>query len=168
MIEIQGTITADEHLSAQLLHRARHRVRRWLWRVMWILVAVALVLYVLIVTVERGYAPMILLILLAPMVLLLERYVAFPRRVARIYRQQVSLRAQLTMRIDENGLQTASPIGNASQPWSHFLKWAEGPAIFVVYQSEVLFQMIPKRLLASTADVDQVRNWLTTGIGPPS
>jgi len=50
------------------------------------------------------------------------------------------------------------------KPWSDFLKWKEGKTLFVVYISDNMFQLVPKRFFSLPEDVTSFRNLLNAKV----
>jgi hypothetical protein len=45
-------------------------------------------------------------------------------------------------------------------PWADYRKWTENGELFLLYQSDRLFQMMPKRAFASAEDMRELRDFL--------
>ncbi len=69
----------------------------------------------------------------------------FPRRVARHYRQQASLRSAYSVSWDDAGLLAETAQSRALVRWPDYVKRREDAATVLLYQSDVLFQFLPKR-----------------------
>lgn len=52
-----------------------------------------------------------------------------------------------------------------NKPWSDYLRWKEGGKCFLLYMSDNLFQIVPKRFFHSDSDIDTFREMLTMRIG---
>jgi hypothetical protein len=51
--------------------------------------------------------------------------------------------------IDDTGLHTRSDLGAAQIPWDHLHKWKEGRSMVLLYLSDTLYLIFPKRLFKS-------------------
>ncbi len=88
---------------------------------------------------------------------LLSRWIVLPIRARRIFQQQKNLQRPYRVSWDAEGVQTSSANGNSKIPWMEFLKWRESAQLFLLYRSDVLFQMYPKRCF-TPAQVDDFRS----------
>lgn len=76
---------------------------------------------------------------------LLSRWLILPIRARRIFQQQKNLQRPYRVSWDAENVQTSSTSGSSKIPWADFLKWRESKQLFLLYRSDVLFQMYPKR-----------------------
>jgi hypothetical protein len=84
------------------------------------------------------------------------------RRYARSRSRQITFRA----RFDEDGFRTMSSLSEDRRQWTDFLYWVEDANYFVLYESDAEFRIIPKRLVGGDVQVSQLRQLLTTHLGP--
>ena len=75
-------------------------------------------------------------------------YYQLPVRCRRIFRQQKALQRPYTMEFAEAGMKFSSEGTSSSRPWSEFHKWVEGPEQFLLYYSDLMFNLIPKRFVS--------------------
>lgn len=59
-----------------------------------------------------------------------------------------------------------SEISDEKVPWSYFIKWKEGKKTFVLYHSDIMFRIIPKRCFVSPSEMTQFRELLQWKLGP--
>ncbi|HEX9347446.1 MAG TPA: YcxB family protein, partial [Gemmatimonadales bacterium] len=90
-----------------------------------------------------------------------------PRRVRRVYSQQRNLQLPFESVCTESGIESSNANSTNRLPWNHLIRWKEGPALFVVYQSDLIFNIVPKRCFAEPDQVDAFRSLLTERLGPP-
>ncbi|MCP4644461.1 MAG: YcxB family protein [bacterium] len=90
-----------------------------------------------------------------------------PYRWRKNYRQQKLFRKPIQYEFTEAKFLTSGDYGNTAIPWHEFHKWEEGKHVFLVYVSDVLLTIIPKRIFASQEEQEQLRSYLTNGIGKP-
>lgn len=74
----------------------------------------------------------------------LRRFV-LPRRTRKLFAQQKSLQRPVEFSWDEQALHWSSENGSGRSPWSDYLKRRQNERIVLLYLSDVMFQMIPKR-----------------------
>ena len=84
-------------------------------------------------------------------------FFALPYRARKIYRQQRSLQEPFESQVDETGLHSKTERSTGFADWSYFKKWAEGRNVFLLYQSDVIMNIIPKRLFVEPQGVDEFR-----------
>ncbi|MGD0866682.1 MAG: YcxB family protein [Rhizomicrobium sp.] len=97
-------------------------------------------------------------------VYLLSRFVLLRRRTRRIFRQQKGLQRPFEMDWSGDSLKLTTETGNNSLPWSHLLKWREGKRLFLLYLSDVMFYIVPKRAFPDEAAIDEFREVLRSKI----
>ena len=93
-------------------------------------------------------------------------FVWVPRRVRRSYSQRKDLHHDISMVVTSAGIASRSEQGNSMKPWSDYLKWKEGKSVFLLYLSDQMFQMVPKRFFAAQEDIDAFRSVVRQSIGP--
>jgi hypothetical protein len=77
-----------------------------------------------------------------------------PRRARRIFAQQKNLQRPFELRWDDDALCGASERGSSNTPWSDYLKSAQDDRIILLYLSDVMFQMVPKRCFGEPAQLE--------------
>jgi hypothetical protein len=87
---------------------------------------------------------------------LISRWFILPIRARRIFNQQKNLQRPYRVSWDAESVQTSSASGNSKIPWVDFLKWRESKQLFLLYRSDVLFQMYPKRCF-TPEQIDEFR-----------
>lgn len=84
-----------------------------------------------------------------------------PWRVRRLYRQQRSLQEAFTVVLDDDaGLRLETAHGQTLLPWSHIGRWRESRSLFVLYESDALIHILPKRFFDETLSKDHLREAL--------
>jgi hypothetical protein len=64
------------------------------------------------------------------------------------------------MEISDQGFSISNSYGQSLIPWKDFVKWKEGQELFLLYRSDVMFTMIPKRLISTENDLQTLREQL--------
>lgn len=77
-----------------------------------------------------------------------------PRRSRRLFQQQKVLHGQMFAQWDAESIRFELPNGSTRYAWSDFLRWAEGPDGISLYQNEMLYNLLPKRVLSEGAQAD--------------
>jgi len=88
------------------------------------------------------------------------------RRVRKIFSQQKSMQVPYSWNVTDEGIHAKSEISEERLPWNHFIRWKEGKSLFIIYQSDVIMRMIPKRCFASSEQMGEFRQLLQTKLGP--
>ncbi|HEY9346620.1 MAG TPA: YcxB family protein [Inquilinus sp.] len=92
-----------------------------------------------------------------PAVLAILHYMSLPQNARRMHRQQKSLQESLAVEWSDDGMNWDGQTGHSRTPWSHYVKWCEDRRLFLLYHSDRLHQILPKRVLSS-ADIDSIRS----------
>jgi len=168
MIKFGGQLTSDDYLAANKLHMRTRGWKRMLWIVFWVLLGVGALLSadIAIQDPNAGLPPLLLILLIAG-VQLFVRLLYLPRHVRRVYSQQRNLQLPFESVCTDSGIESSNANSTNRLPWNHLIRWKEGPALFVVYQSDLIFNIVPKRCFAEPDLVDAFRSLLTERLGPP-
>jgi hypothetical protein len=163
-------LTAEDYLSANRLHL----LSRWRY------VAVILVACVVVIGVfpnvharmsvsellsASGNELAIFAVILA-VAYLAVNFVTLPRTTRGIFDRQKSLQRPYEMSWDDSGMTAVGENGTNSAPWSDFLKWREHKRVFVIYMSDAMFWMVPKRCFADSAQAEAFGRLLRENIAP--
>ncbi len=94
--------------------------------------------------------------------------VTVSRRTARIYAQTKELHWPYTMEITDDGVIISSPDhGEWKVSWADAHKWKSNDKIILVYLSDRMFRMFPRRWFTFDADYQDLKNLLLKTIGSP-
>lgn len=80
--------------------------------------------------------------------------IGVPIQARRTYRQQRTLRGDMTLTWSDQALHIQSEYGTFEMPWGHFLRWREDARSILLYESERLVRIIPKRPLTDAQQQD--------------
>jgi YcxB-like protein len=64
---------------------------------------------------------------------------------------------EFTYRVDDSGLYVSTPLGQAHRPWANFLRYRENDDLFLLYHSDVMFELLPKRWFADDTALNAFR-----------
>jgi hypothetical protein len=168
-MEIAGRLAADDYLAANVLHRRKRGWRRSVRSFTWI--GLALVAVVLIPTYgQPGYSSLPLVLIVAILVTLpiavgLERWVLLPRKCRKIYTQHKALQSEFRTYFDEEGVHGTTDFSSVHHPWSDFIRWKEGRDLFVLYQSDLVMNVVPKRFFEGAEEIAEFRELLQCRLG---
>jgi hypothetical protein len=168
MITFGGQLTADDYVAANKLHMQKRGWKRVLWIVFWVLLGVGALLAadITVQDPKAGLTPLLLILFIAA-VQLFVRLFYLPRRVRHVYSQQRNLQLPFESVCTESGIECTNANTSSRLPWNHLIRWKEGATLFVVYQSDLMFNIVPKRCFAQPEQVDAFRGLLTERLGPP-
>ena len=71
-----------------------------------------------------------------------------PWQVAKSFKQNLLLKHKSTCVIDAAGFHTTSELGNSDIPWDHFHKWKMGKKMILLYFSDTMYLIFPRRLFS--------------------
>ena len=163
-MEIRGELTEKDYLRAQWLHMKPRRGFRAAGYVVLVLFLLALGLAVASAVAGSAHQPLahvLLPVLVLGGVVVLQRY-----QWKRIYRRQLSLQGLHTYTFSAEGIVASSAHGNGRMDWTVFIKWREDPNLFLLYQADNLFHMIPKRWLTDDRQLAEFRALVSRHAGP--
>jgi hypothetical protein len=157
-LNVEGEITERDYLRAQWLHMKPRRGYRVAGYVVLALFVVTCGL-LLFVSVSLGDAsPAVTL--LGPVAVILLAGAILRWQYRRIYRRQPSLQGTHSYQFNEAGFVAASPHGRGEANWSVFTKWREDANLFLLYQADNLFHMLPKRWFGPAGRIEEFRRIL--------
>jgi hypothetical protein len=89
-----------------------------------------------------------------------------PHHARKIFNQQKTLQQPYDMEITAEGVSSSGSHGSINMEWKDFHKYKMGKDLILVYQSDVLFHMFPKRWF-SDDEFAQLQNYLHENLGEP-
>lgn len=92
---------------------------------------------------------------------LIARTLLLPRRARRIYAQQKGLHGQIEYTWDAEAFSVKTERGQARTPWRDYVKYRESETLFLLYHSDIMFNMVPKRLFVDPAQAKEFRSHLS-------
>jgi hypothetical protein len=157
-IEANGTLSADDSIAAHqaLGPRASNRflaidtaliaigIASWLW-----LDKNLGMLFIAIGGVALGLG-------------IVSTRLSLPRRVRTLFEQQRSLHEPFNYRFDHDGVHVRIETWQADRPWSYYRRWRATSGCFLIFQSDTIFEVLPKRWLSNP---DILRAMLKARIG---
>lgn len=79
-----------------------------------------------------------------------------PRRVRRVFAQQKSLHGPAEVEWDDEEIKLSGATGLSRFAWHDFVKWHESSSTILLYQSDAMFNLLPKRAF-SPEQIDTIR-----------
>ena len=159
-------LTPEDYVQACNINMRPRPVLKWAGYLLLALAAFAVVISLLFAVSggEGFFIPVFLVFMLAYFAFLFLFLV--PRRVRKIFWQQKAMQIPYSYTVTDEAVMTKSEISEEKLPWNHFIKWKEGKNLFVIYHSDVMFRMVPKRCFMSPEEMTQFRQLLETKLGP--
>lgn len=148
---IRGTISFEDFRAAQHSHA---RVARRLMRD----VAVASTVAGVILLVLEYYLAGAVLVGGALIGMQAGRKVG-ERMLARSFAQHAALRSPLEYWWDEVGIGARNAMGQSQRPWASYVRVREDERAFLLYQTDELFEMVPKAWFTSPEQLEQFRRF---------
>ena len=84
--------------------------------------------------------------------------------ITRAWRSQPSLREAMNLNITQEGLDCKAETYESKVQWQIFVKFLETKNVFMLYQAEALFNIIPKRAFNSDEEIEEFREILSAKI----
>ena len=165
MIELEGRLEPRDYVRAQYLTMRPRRI--FVIAGLVVLAAFSWALWYSFFgggASKRGIIDYLMLAAAAYLIFNFSVYV--PWRARKTFRQQKSMQREIRWRFADTGVSIELEQSHGEVPWSDFLKWKENDHLFLLYVSDPLFYMLPKRLFESAGDVDGLREMLRSYIGP--
>ncbi|MCC4590907.1 YcxB family protein [Xanthomonas campestris pv. cannae] len=163
---ISGTITLEDYLIAQRLHQ-----RRAVRRVLLAMAALLLSGLTLFAFARHGSGLDMLGVVFAAagggglIGQTIQSTWTMPRKVRRLYAQQAALRHRLTCRWDEAGLEVTWADGHVRRSWRDYVRYRENPQVLMLYQNDILFDLVPTSWFADAAQRDAFRQLVAAQVG---
>jgi hypothetical protein len=156
VIQIKGQYELADFKKAQALHARRGRLATWsLYYVIGLMALIAVMGGVLAIMGRFPWS----YVLISALVLgafVIARSVVVPRQLTRVFTQQKDLSAPFEMTLTDQEFSVRNEFGESHLPWDSFVKWKEDKEMLLLYRSDVMFHMLPKRLLRSDSDLGYV------------
>ncbi len=102
----------------------------------------------------------ILLVEVAVGLYLFYRYLYLPWSLRRQYNQQKSLQLACSYELVEDGIRVSNEFGNYLTPWDHFRKYREDKKLMMLYKTDLVFMLFPKRVFEDPTQLDEFRRML--------
>jgi hypothetical protein len=74
------------------------------------------------------------------------------------------LQRPCTFHTEEKGLRFSTEGISGTKAWSDYFKWKEGKNCFLIYMSDNMYQVIPKRFLESESEIKTFREILQRNV----
>jgi hypothetical protein len=158
---LSGTITDDDYVAAQRLHLRRWRKRQ----------RITLGIFALLGIMVMVIGPFVLGAIMFGAgaggffgeLLLYKR--SWPRAWRKLFAQQKNLHESFRYTWDKTGIHVSTPLTHALRPWSYFMRRLEDEEVLLLYHSDAMFELIPKRWLEDARLPDSLEALLLQHVG---
>ena len=166
MINLNYEYTVEDYLQAMRLHM---RLRSWQ---KYLLIAIVSLSLVRIIPLMTGASLGDVIQALMPLGLFgiacVVIYVVLPRqKVKRTFSQQKSLQRAYKTVVSPDTITTTSELGQVAMPISDYHQYKVGKDCLLLYTSQSLFNMFPRRFFASDEEFDTFIAYLELHLGQP-
>jgi hypothetical protein len=155
-IVIEGQCTWQDYYAATRLHQRRPGTR-------WLIVGAAALAVLLMASGARTPSAFAISILVGTLMFIglfqLQRWLTRVQ-CRKIYAQQTSLQLPYRLVVSAGTITCSSERGSTMFKLHEMVRWAEDSTLFLLYTSDVMFLMVPKRSFATPADEDRLRTLL--------
>jgi membrane protein implicated in regulation of membrane protease activity len=162
----QCKLTPEDYIEAQYLH-----MRPSPWLKYFGIALMSLLVVVLVALVASSFSFSSLISVFGVFVYILIFWVIYavvlPWNVRRIFSQQKTLQGEYETVISPEMLEATSENGTMRMRLSDFYKYKVGKDLILLYQSQALFHMFPRRFFSSEEDFKMFRSFLEANLGSP-
>ena len=92
------------------------------------------------------------------------RFLYVPWKARRVFRQQRSLQLPFELSWSEEGFVSRNEQGSYKTLWSDLVRWKENEQLFLLYISDAMFHILPKRAFPDAEAVSSFRELLRARI----
>ena len=163
-MKINGKLEWTDYLNSQLLHLRPPTSARIVYYAMYAAVVFALVGVIYEWTIGQFESaisympPLIIIIVIVP----LYRYVFLPIFYKNIFTQVKSLNSPFEYEFTETEMLLSNEFGNSRIPWENYTKWKENSELIMLYQSDIVYNIIPKRFFSDPQQIEIIKSLLET------
>lgn len=93
--------------------------------------------------------------------LLVASFVVIPRRCRRTFSQRKDLHRPCAFSVSQAGLVFENEHVVGTYPWSDFVKWKEGKSVILLYMSDNMCHVLPKRFFSSEQELQEFRAFVS-------
>jgi len=146
--------------AAQNLHARQGWLVTWLGYCMLALVALAFIGEIVLAAMGLLAWTYVLYPAVILGFLALYRFYLRPYQVNRSYAQNKELSSPFEIELTDEGYGISNTYGSGKIPWKDFAKWREDDQVILLYRTDNMFNMIPKRLLQDETEAQYILEML--------
>ena len=161
MIEVSGVFQPSDYVRAQYLH-----IRpRPLYKILGSIVAALFLWAAWLALTSDDFGGFDILFLVTIVAFILNFTLYIPWKTKLVYRQQKALQRKLTFKFDDTGAEVSHENGQSTLPWSDYLKWKKNDHLILIYLSDCVYHMLPRRMFVDQTEFEKLGDLLTEKIG---
>jgi hypothetical protein len=80
-----------------------------------------------------------------------------PYQITRNFKQRKDLQREVSFGLSDSGIEMATTDFHGVKSWGDYLRWKEGKKVFLLYLSDNMYQVVPKRFFPSEAEISDFR-----------
>ncbi len=150
---ISGVVTEKDYIDAHILHRRPVAVA-----VNWTMAAILLVGVLLLLFGIRMWGLMLSIGGIGGFIgEAIQAHLYLPAKVRKLYAQFKGIDTPVTYRWDTSTLTVQSERGGGDRKWGDFLKVKENDRLFLLYSTDLLFEIVPKVWFANPEQMAEFR-----------
>lgn len=166
-LTMNAQLTAQDYVKAQFLHLRPRAVFKWVGVIIVLLAVIVFVFAAYRDLQEKRLSSAVMWMGIAGLYFTICYGFLLPWRSRRHFKQQKTLNASFKMTIDSEALRSESSFGTLHFKWKDFHKYKIGNNLILVYQSDLLFHMFPRRWFESEEDFRLFLFYLQQNLGTP-
>jgi hypothetical protein len=165
-MQVTYQLTAEDYYQGLLALRNRRAWSRWLLRIAYLIVALALVLCVVDSFLERNTSRLQTSLAGAVFAILWLGFMWLGPRFSarRQFRNSPSSQSPVTVNASETGLEILSAHGESKVSWTAFMAWSERRTVFIILPQPRIYYAIPKRAFTER-QLTEFREMLRHNVG---
>ena len=100
-----------------------------------------------------------------PALMLYYRHLLVPRLLRKEFRQNVVYGSPFRTEVDDSGFVTVQHNDQHKRSWPEIRGWREDGNYFLLYESDDVYRVLPKRYLKNEVETEELRALLSAKIG---
>jgi hypothetical protein len=160
MVTLKGKFELADVKAAQNLHARSSRLITWVGYYLIGLIVLVFIGEVVLTAMRLLTWTYLLFPAFILGFLALYRFYLRPYQITRSFNQNKELSSPFEMELTDEGYGISNSYGSGKIPWKDFAKWKEDKQIILLYRTDNMFNMIPKRLLHDETEVQHILEML--------
>lgn len=152
LLPVQGSLSVEDYAAAIRLHSRPSGLGKLLQPTVFLLLFLALVVQ----PVVRGASLLIPVTAMVALVVVVFFLRTAPERAAKAALRNPVAAAPILITLSEDGFKSASQYGTSTLPWGAFVQRRQSDSLFLLYQADSLFHVLPRRWCTSDKQWQEV------------
>ena len=157
-------LSIEDYKNAQWLHLRPKPIIKYIGIIILLMFIIGFIFTIYDSWIEKNIDKKLLIFFGCTIYLVLFFFVYFPYKFKKYYKQQKLIKEPMEIDIQDLGIKLSSPSVNANLTWDNFIKWKEGKKLFILYQTDTLMNILPKRNFDTENDIIKFRQLLNANI----